>query len=178
MVENITLMERVKTCTHCGVEKPPSEFNKHQITSDGLDHQCRTCSGIRSKAFRQTPSGIYTSLKGRATYRRKRKDYHEVTITRDEFVEWYNSQVKECAYCDIPEEHLELMKTDFDGRINRLEIDCVDNSAGYKVGNLVLSCHRCNFVKLNFFSFDEMREIAQKYFKPKWVSRLTGSANK
>ena len=122
----------------------------------------RNIAGMRQRG----KNGNLRALKGRSKFRRKFKDYHEVHISRKDFIEWYDSQEKICAYCDIPEEHLELMRTDFDGRINRLEIDCVDNDLGYVSGNLALSCHRCNFVKLNFFSFDEMREIAQKYFKP------------
>lgn len=165
-----------KKCTKCGHIKSLTEFGNHRLTKDKLAYRCKQCAREHSKRHRQTPRGIYSALKGRATYRRKYKDYHEVTITRDEFVDWYNTQEKKCSYCDLPEEHLELMKTAFDGRINRLEVDCIDNDAGYAVGNLALACHRCNFFKLNFFSFNEMREIAQKYFKPKWVEQLTGSA--
>jgi len=64
------------------------------------------------------------------------------------------------------------MKEDFNGRVSRLEVDCMDNNRGYEIGNMVLACHRCNFIKLNFLTFEEMRFIGQKFLKPKWEAKV------
>ena len=171
---DITLMEKAKVCTHCGEKKNLSEFNKHRITPDGLDHQCRTCANARSKTFRQSPSGIYTSIKGRFNF------YHRkpFNISREQFIAWYNSQERVCVYCDIPEEHTHLLDHSYGQKSSRLTVDCKDNALGHVGGNLALACYKCNYIKLDVFSFDEMREIAQKYLKPKWVESMSGSAKK
>ena len=149
---DIVLMEKAKACTRCGVEKPLSEFNKHSITKDGLDHQCRLCANERSKAFRSTPSGIYTSLKGNQTFLKRKP----ITITRKEFITWHDEQTKQCVYCDILEEDIHLM-SDYYRAESRLTVDCMANDVGYVLGNIVLACGRCNFLKSNLLSYDEMR---------------------
>ena len=54
----------------------------------------------------------------------------------------------------------------------RLSVDCMDNLRGYEVGNMVLACGRCNFIKSDIFSYDEMMTLAQTYLKPKWLAIL------
>jgi hypothetical protein len=39
---------------------------------------------------------------------------------------------------------------------------------GYVNGNICLACARCNLIKSNVLSFQEAREIGQRYVKPKW----------
>jgi len=52
--------------------------------------------------------------------------------------------------------------------IHRLTIDRIDNKKGYIKGNICLACARCNLIKSNILSFNETREICQRYVKPKW----------
>ena len=161
----------MKECTSCRRTVPVTEFHKHRITKDGLSHVCKECSKIRTRKFGKTPSGIYTRIKGRSTWYRNHepKRYRPLEITRDNFVVWYESQPKICGYCDIPEEYIPLVAVSFDSRVTHLVIDRKDNELGYNKENMVLACHLCNFIKMNRFSYREMREIAQKYIKPKWV---------
>jgi len=168
MGANIVLMNRVKTCTYCGEDKPLTEFNKHSITKDGLDHQCRTCANARTKAFRESPSGIYTSIKGRLKFYQKKP----FTISREEFVEWFVSQPQECVYCGLKKEELPLIEDRIINASTRLTIDCIDNEKGYAFGNLALSCMRCNYLKNDFLSSVEMLEIGPKHVRPKWDAQL------
>ena len=80
---------------------------------------------------------------------------------------WYKSQQKKCFYCDIPEK---LLGTPFinKGNNKRFTIERLDNKQVYILGNIVLACNLCNRTKNNFFTIQEMKEIAQKYIKPKW----------
>lgn len=167
-------MDGMKTCTLCGEMKPFSEFTKHRQMKDGLSYWCRECNNKRTKAFRESPSGIYTNIKGRSTYYKAKgsKFYKPINISREEFIVWYTTQERKCVYCDLPEKYLYLMKEDFNGRVSRLEVDCMDNNRGYEIGNMVLACHRCNFIKLNFLTFEEMRFIGQKFLKPKWEAKV------
>ena len=90
---------------------------------------------------------------------------------------WYNGVSKICAYCDIPENQLNAFFNSYNYVANRLTVDCINNELGYVKGNLVLACKRCNSIKSDLFSFSEMREIAQKHIKSKWMEKIKGSAN-
>ena len=46
--------EQTKVCTRCGRELPLSEFNKHKITKDGLNHQCKSCQKEYFKIWYET----------------------------------------------------------------------------------------------------------------------------
>ena len=84
-------------------------------------------------------------------------------MLRNDFVDWYKNEPKVCSYCDIPEEKsIEIDK-------HRLNIDRKDGRSGYIAGNVCLACLKCNLVKSGFLSFDEMRDVGQRYLKPKWT---------
>jgi len=165
-------MESTKKCTRCGEVKPLSAFSKHRLSSDGHAWQCKECNTNRGKEWRKTPSGIYTTLRsGQRFYNKK-----PVTISRQDFIEWYDGQPKTCTYCRIKEEYLPLVGGSYLGYTDRLTVDCKINDVGYTSENIVLACHRCNFVKSNIFYYEEMIEIGQKYIRPKWEKLL--KANK
>lgn len=111
---------------------------------------------------RKNPRSLYHAIKRNARYRNLSFD-----LTIEEFVEWWNSQKQECYYCEIPIERLKIIDRK-KKMLKRLSIDRLDNKKGYEKGNLVLACMRCNFIKSNLLTDEEMKEIAQKYFKPKW----------
>lgn len=161
-------MEKTKACTKCGETKPLSDFSKHRLSKDGHAYQCKACNAKRSKIWRKTPVGIYTLIKGREGFY-KQKPFN---LIKEEFVEWYNSQLKQCVYCDIPEEYLYLLQEHYGDITDRLTIDCKDNKTGYQLDNLVLSCNKCNITKNNVLTFDEMMYVGQNFIKPKWQAFL------
>jgi 5-methylcytosine-specific restriction endonuclease McrA len=111
---------------------------------------------------RKNPYSLMSILK-----RNAKKRNIEFALTRASFTEWWNGQEQKCVYCDIPIERLAVV--DKSKKLaKRLSIDRVDNDKGYVDGNLVLCCMRCNFIKSNLLTFAEMKEIGQKYLKPKW----------
>ena len=92
---------------------------------------------------------------------------HGFGLDRKEFEAWYESQPKMCVYCDLPENLIPFLNERYNSVSRRLTIDCKDNDVGYRIDNIVLACHKCNFIKSNLFTHDEMVEIADKYLKPK-----------
>lgn len=120
--------------------------------------------------WRGTISGIYTSLKNR-----RRNDFR---ITKKEFVEWYEKQEKKCSYCGITLEEIKRLPYPYNRKngLVKLSIDRKDNSAGYKIDNITLSCFTCNTIKNNFFTYDEMRKIGQKIISPKLKRLLKESS--
>lgn len=163
-----------KRCTKCKQVKPTSEFGHHSQTKSGISSQCLQCKREQSARFRKTPEGIYQQIKGRTTFYKKNYNirYKPVTITRNDFVEWYRTQPKNCIYCGLPEEKIKKVHGGHLDRVLRLTIDCIDNDLGYAKGNLVLACNRCNLIKSNVFTYEEMLEIGEKYLKPKWQHKL------
>lgn len=160
---------RTKKCTVCGEMLPFSEFGNHRLSKDGKAYRCKACAKKLAKIWNDTASGIYSRLKARTTFYHKKP----LNISRAEFIKWHDSQEKKCYYCDLPEDKLSLLGYPFVRRSGRLCIDCKNNDLGYQLGNLVLSCYRCNFIKSHVFTSDEMYEIGQKYLKPKWKVRVS-----
>ena len=159
-----------KKCTKCGKMLPLTAFGKHRLSKDGHAYRCLECSRKHAREYSETPAGIYGALNaGRRHYQKK-----PVLISKEDFVNWYNTQEKKCAYCDIPEEDFFLLREKYGSRAKRLTVDSKDNSLGYEIGNIVLACERCNFIKSNILSFDEMREIGQRFIKPKWQALKRG----
>jgi len=172
-----------KTCTKCGIKKPLTEFGKNKHTKDSRTVWCLKCKREYAKKRRLTPTGIYQAIKGQIKYTQAHageRDYRgyirpkrkNMTCTQLEFVEWYKSQPKKCAYCDIPDEYIDKLNDTVMKRSKRLTIDCKDNDKGYDLDNLVLSCHRCNFMKSDILSYDAMRDVGQRHIKPIWEKIL------
>ena len=163
-----------KQCSRCGITKSVTEFNSSNPNKDGYNSWCKQCCNEISKTWRETPEGIYSAIKGRQKYYKNRNNNKTkpLTITRDEFVDWYNIVPRTCAYCDIEEDKIDLIEDNYNKQSERLSIDCVDNNEGYANGNIVLACRRCNSIKSDLLTYEEMREFAQKYIKPKYIEKL------
>jgi hypothetical protein len=170
-------MSNAKECTRCGKTLPLTEFGKHRLTKDGLAYQCKECGKARAKAYRASPMGVFIGLKGRQTFYRRHEDKREkpFQLERDSFLEWYANQIKECHYCGISQEDLALIKDSQLRKVHRLTIDCKENDWGYFLENMVLSCNRCNAIKGDFFTYEEMLHIGKEHIAPKWDELLTPS---
>jgi hypothetical protein len=103
-----------------------------------------------------TPAGIYACVKEGC---KNNGRGHKLSITKEEFIAWHNSQEKICSYCKRTHEECQL--DILNRKVNRLTIDRIDNSRGYEKGNLALACYRCNAIKNNYFTPDEMLKIGR-----------------
>jgi len=158
----------MKRCPRCGDSKPLTEFSKNKQAKDGLSSWCKSCANEVSKEWRSTTSGIYSIIKSREKFFVDRKPFD---ITREEFIKWYDSEPKTCAYCDIPEDMVGIFRDKYNIHARlRLTVDCKDDSIGYRLGNIVLACGLCNTMKMNVLTHDEMLDVGQRHIKPKWSS--------
>jgi len=105
------------------------------------------------KFYYQSVPGIWATLVDSAKQRNIK-----FSITKEDFINWYNNQEKRCYYC---KRILESIKQDSLGHNNRLTIDRKDNNRGYELDNIVLACFRCNSTKSNYFTEQEMLTIGQ-----------------
>lgn len=149
-------------CSSCESIKQASEMSSK-----------KTCKSCRYKASRLyllkvgTAKGKYWQLSFSA-----KKRGIKFTILPDEFISWYDSQEKKCVYCDKAENEIGRVSDVLDFKSMKLSIDRVDNEKGYETGNLALACQRCNTIKGNFFTKEEMIEIGQ-VIKKKRLNRYS-----
>jgi len=170
---------QTKVCHKCKKEKRLSEFGTSSSTNDGKTVRCLQCKREYAKKHSKTPAGIYQQIKSRVKYVEKHPEQYRrcgkpkfIGVSQDEFVEWYNNEPKVCHYCGIEEKNIHVVFDSFNNRSDRLTIDCKDNSKGYVKDNMVIACHRCNFVKSDFFTEKEMLDIATRHIKKKWKKRM------
>lgn len=135
---------KTKICSKCKIEKPIEDFDKHNSHKDGLRSECKKCHNewkrqyrlknkekIREKErkwetqYSQRPIGRFLKYKKGAKRRKI-----EWNLTKEQFMIFWQ---KPCYYCG------ELIKT--------IGLDRLNNLRGYKFGNVVSCCSRCNYAK-------------------------------
>ena len=76
---------------------------------------------------------------------------------------WLMGKERKCEYCGIKEKDIGKINDGhiFWGRYFYLTIDRKDNSKGYEINNICLACMRCNRIKSNIFTYEEMKIIGE-----------------
>lgn len=169
---------KTKICTCCKKRKNIEQFYKGNDRY-GLGYKCKKClkeyakksmkriinyrkmyniknrNKIRKhdRFYSLTPNGIYSHLKAGAKENKKL-----FNISKEDFISWYNFQEQECHYC---KRTIKDTNKDSNKKYNRLSIDRIDNNKGYILNNIVLSCTRCNLIKSNIFTYNQMFKIIE-----------------
>ena len=103
------------------------------------------------------PHYIYTRIKSKA---RKKGAIFE--FNKDDFIEWYLTQEKICDYCGIKiVRHVGKVGPQKDS----ISIDRKDYSGPYSESNCVLCCMKCNVVKNDALTYEQMKEIVGPLLK-------------
>lgn len=89
------------------------------------------------------------------------------TISLLDFRKWYKETNKMCVYCGLD------ISVKTGKRMSNLSIDRKYNEIGYVLSNCCFACNRCNTVKGNTFTYDEMVEIGNKYLNIKNKETIT-----
>jgi hypothetical protein len=159
-------IETTRFCDYCGEDKPITAFIRQQRTKKSGEivawrqHRCRDCAMIgHINGTTISKAGIIYNVLKNNSYTRKKPV--KVNITRKEFKEWYDSQEQKCHYCGRTLDEVLKSPDPLSKRIFRLTVDRRNSEKGYDKGNLVLACYRCNWVKSNFFTEQEMIEIGK-----------------
>lgn len=105
----------------------------------------------RAKEYNRTPAGRFYYMKKRGK---------KCSISKEQFITWFNSQKKNCCYCGV--KFVKYGDIRFSPSIDR-----IDNSKGYHIDNICLCCYRCNMIKKDWFTFQEMKMIGELLIK-KW----------
>jgi alkylated DNA repair dioxygenase AlkB len=113
------------------------------------------------REYRYTsPVGIYSVIKDGLT----RSGEHRknlLKISKEDFIKWWNKQEQVCHYCKRTLTEIAKENDRLNRKCNRLTVDRLDNNKGYENGNLALSCMRCNGVKSDYFTEEEMLKIGK-----------------
>jgi len=153
----------VRECKSCKQTKPLIEFGKDKYRKSGYGSFCKSCK--RQKEADRLANNPelrkrwriyhYTALgKARATFKRANSRGIE-TLPVKELEVILASLPMQCHYCD---EQLTWVTCQPDRK------DC---HIGYIDDNITLACDRCNRVKTDILTEEQMIEIAHKYFKEK-----------
>lgn len=147
----------MKICTQCKEAKDESQFAKSKRGKNGLRSYCKACENRYMKNYlNETGAGRFRRLKENAL-----KDGVAITISRDDFVNWFSNQERICFYCHTPLEFIYGRHWQWNG----LTIDRLNPDKGYAPDNIVLACRRCNIIKGYWFTKEQMLEIAIKYLR-------------
>ena len=134
-----------KKCSRCKQWLFLKKFSKDRKLSSEYRSHCKECQC----KYAITPKGIYWRLTARS--RKKR-----IELPQKDFLEWYEKQEKICVYCGTKE------NTAFRcWKSGRFQIDRKDNNKSYQLENMALACSICNFIKGNYFTYEEMLKIGE-----------------
>jgi len=163
------ILAKEKRCPQCKMIKAAEFFHRSTHHKDGLAAYCKECSKFRARTMcrektRQQKKLYYQSARGRASHLKlaARKRGIASSFTLEEFEEWYGNQPKRCVYCNA-----RLSLKGGHNSTYSVSIDRMDNNGIYELSNMVLCCRRCNRVKSDVFSYNQMVEIGKRYL---WVT--------
>lgn len=138
-----------------------SEYRRKKWQKIKTDPDLYNKSREQYRKWANTAGGIYTSIKNRG-----RKDF---SLDKDSFISWYNGRDKICDYCSMTLEDIRTLPYPYNRKngLTKLSIDRMDNTKGYSLDNITLSCFMCNTIKNNFLTYDDMKKIGRTIIGPK-----------
>ncbi len=86
-------------------------------------------------------------------------------LTLEEYLK-FDKTKKICAYCGIPKGKIKDIYPKI--KVKNITIDRMDVSKGYEKNNICWACMPCNMIKSVFLTHTEMKEVGERYMKPKW----------
>ena len=104
------------------------------------------------RLWKKTPAGKFSCIKSEA----KRRGI-VVSMTKEEFVKWFNNIEKKCHYCGCEI----LSNSGGKPKPNSLTIERKNNNGDYCIENIVLACYRCNSVKSFWFDYHQMKHLSK-----------------
>jgi len=111
----------------------------------------------RIQQAKDDPRFVFSRLKTHI----KRKNA-TIEWEKDDFIKWYNSQEKICTYCEKKVvRHVGKTGPQHDS----ISIDRKNHNGPYSESNCVICCMKCNIVKSNALTFDQMKNIVGPLLK-------------
>ncbi len=159
-----------------GFKEKNKRYRKSEATKQTLIRYKNSDKGKKNNAnFRASAGGAFSVIFASGHRRNV-----EVSVTRDEFISWWETEPDECCYCGLTLEqyitirdlllHVEgdnfnvvrykhALSLTTNQRVERMTVERVSNEIGYATGNLAKCCLFCNQFKSNVLSADTMKII-------------------
>jgi len=168
---------KTKICSICKKELSTINFCKSPTGKYGVYSICKKCDCERNKKYckkhkieiskreekrSKCPKRIYYVIEKSAKIRKM-----EFNLPKNDFISWYDNQEKKCYYCKRTVDEIKQDIREAKRNKNRLSIDRKNNKKGYELNNIVLACYRCNTIKGNYFTEQEMLKIVPLFYKRK-----------
>ncbi len=178
----------MKRCAKCKQHKPLDSFSKNMSMQDGKNPYCKSCISkyikilwnkdpeksrklrrdyysknkdriLRQRSLRSTTQRWSPSPKFSYMRSKSKRRHVNVTITLEEYIRISSLP---CHYCG-----LSLPRTGYG-------IDRKHNSLGYTFGNVVPCCWKCNKIKGNVLTYDEMIIVSKalREYKTKFCEKI------
>ena len=120
------------------------------------------------KRYATSAKGMFNKLKKSE----KTRPNIELRISIEEFSKWFHNQGNQCEYCRIDlKSYQELVTKTELWMLNEtysFGTDRMDSNGHYEIGNIVICCPLCNYLKGYVFSHGDFKEIAKEYVVPFW----------
>lgn len=166
-----------KKCYVCGITKPLDKFVRDNRKPEGRKGICKQCRNKQRREYMENNKEwrykvqrkYYLSSRGYYTRLRSSAKNRGIgfQLEYNEFQKLFNKQDHKCHYCGCSLTR-SSERTVMNRKNSDLTVDRLDNSIGYKINNIALCCRRCNMIKGNEFTNDEMLLIADMFIKPKF----------
>ncbi len=145
-------------CSSCHQSLPADAFRR-----DGHG-QCTWCQwkSPERRAKARYADKRAADAKATRTAAAKNKGYEpRLMVSEDDFVTWYCQTPDRCHYCELTRDEskqLRLRRGGF-GYFVSWDIDRLDSTRPYELGNLALSCFVCNLAKGSHFTEAEAKQL-------------------
>ena len=148
-------IHKTKICPTCHIEKKHEDFSKYHKTSDGLQHECKTCNSNAKLLYRKTLNGVLRVLFQHAKKHSKertnsgRTEAGAYDLDFSDLENLWNQQIGLCYYSNLP---MNFNRNDW-----KLSLERINPEKGYIKGNIALICLELNHS--SNWSFDKINEM-------------------
>lgn len=159
-----------RKCFSCQILKPATTefFHKDSNRPLGLMYKCKECA--KKRKFKQKRWQDYTEEQRIKKYANQKKNYYKPSNRALHILKGYKKQdVLKSRDFDLTKEFIiqKLNEKCYYCGYETIGLDRKDNKLGHTQDNCVSSCKECNIIRMDNFTFEEMKVLGKTIKKIK-----------